>query len=75
MGFGNGPHRCPGSHLARVELRVAFEELHRRLPDYRQAPGRTVRRNLGHIKAVLELPLVFTPGAKEGESGGPGPSR
>lgn len=75
MGFGNGPHRCPGSHLARVELRVAFEELHRRLPDYRHAPGGTVRRNLGHIKAVLELPLVFTPGAREGELGGSGTSR
>jgi hypothetical protein len=30
------------------------------------APGGTVRRKLGHIKAVLESPLVFTPGGKEG---------
>jgi cytochrome P450 len=65
FGFGHGPHRCPGSHLARVELRIAFEELHRRIPDYRIAPGGTVRRHLGHIKGVHELPLVVTPGVKE----------
>jgi cytochrome P450 len=69
FGFGHGPHRCPGSHLARVELRVAFEELHRRIPDYRLAPGGTVRRHLGHIKGVDELPLVFTPNGRSDGSG------
>lgn len=70
FGFGHGPHRCPGSHLARVELRVAFEELHRRIPDYRLAPGGKVRRHLGHIKGVYRLPLVFTPGVKALGDGG-----
>jgi cytochrome P450 len=65
FGFGHGPHRCPGSHLARVELRVAFEELHRRIPDYELAPDGIVRRHLGHIKGVDALPLVFTPAEKE----------
>jgi cytochrome P450 len=65
FGFGVGPHRCPGSHVARVELQIAFEELHRRLPDYRLAPGAVVPRRLGHIKGVLELPLEFTPGPRE----------
>jgi cytochrome P450 len=35
VGFGLGPHRCLGIHLARRELRVALQALHRRLPDYR----------------------------------------
>lgn len=39
VAFGAGPHRCLGSHFARMELRVALEELHRRIPDYRIADG------------------------------------
>ncbi len=38
VGFGLGPHRCLGIHLARRELRVALQAFHRRLPDYRLHP-------------------------------------
>jgi cytochrome P450 len=37
--WGSGPHRCVGVHLARTQLRVVLEEWHRRIPEYRLAPG------------------------------------
>jgi cytochrome P450 len=39
VAFGIGPHRCIGSNLARLELRVAVEELLRLIPDFRLAEG------------------------------------
>jgi cytochrome P450 len=60
LAFGGGVHRCLGSHLARLEMRVALEELHRRLPDYAIKTGETPRYTMG-IRAVEYLPLVFTP--------------
>jgi cytochrome P450 len=61
VSFASGFHRCLGSHLARLELRVALEELHRRIPDYRITPGREpVYINYG-VRAAIQLPLSFTP--------------
>ena len=38
-GFASGWHRCLGSHLARMELRAALDEWHKRIPNYRIPEG------------------------------------
>jgi len=39
VAFGFGTHFCLGSSLARIEIRVMFEELLRRIPDWKLTPG------------------------------------
>jgi cytochrome P450 len=59
IAFAAGPHRCLGSHLARLELRIALEEWHRRIPEYRVADGIDVRFHVGGVAGVDNLPLVW----------------
>ena len=56
--FASGWHRCLGSHLARLELRVALAEWHRRIPDYRLADGAEVVLSPA-IRQATSLPLVW----------------
>ncbi|MGW2048898.1 cytochrome P450 [Streptomyces sp. NPDC001858] len=58
IAFGSGPHRCLGSHLARLELNVAVEEWHRRIPDYRIAPGQELRAH-GNMYGITSLRLEW----------------
>ena len=58
LAFGGGPHRCLGSHLARMELRVAMEEFHKRIPEYELAAGAEIHFSPG-IRQADSLPLVF----------------
>lgn len=37
-GFGGGPHRCLGAHLARMELKLILAERFRRIPEFELAP-------------------------------------
>ncbi|ETB35942.1 cytochrome P450 [Mycobacterium avium subsp. hominissuis 10-5606] len=43
ISFGMGVHRCLGSHLARLEMNLVYEEWHKRIPDYHITPGTTPR--------------------------------
>ena len=62
LGFGVGPHVCMGINLARLEIRVIFEELTRRFPDMVVAPGVTpVYAEHALVHAVESLPVEFTP--------------
>ena len=65
LSFGTGPHRCLGSHLARVVLRIAFEELLGRLPDIEPDPDRPSVSNTSQVRGVLELHTRFTPEASK----------
>ena len=57
--FGDGPHRCPGSFLARQELRIFLEEWLARIPDFSIKPGAKVVTSSGMVNGVLSLPLAW----------------
>ncbi|MBM4244276.1 MAG: cytochrome P450 [Deltaproteobacteria bacterium] len=59
VAFGAGAHRCLGSHLARMELRAALEEWHKRIPDYAIKAGAVPKVSPG-IREQLYLPLVWS---------------
>lgn len=59
IAFNAGPHRCLGSHLARVELNILYEELLARLPQFRLNPDKPPRFNCGHVVGVEELHLAW----------------
>jgi cytochrome P450 len=57
--FGVGPHRCIGSHLARLELRVALEELLAALPEFSLPEGAEPQYETGVLRTMTSLPLVY----------------
>ena len=64
IAFASGFHRCLGSHLARLELKVVLTALHERIPDYALDPEREPGYNNIAIRNVDPLPLVFTPAVR-----------
>jgi cytochrome P450 len=59
IAFGTGPHRCLGSHLARVELQILYEELLARLPEFRLDPEKPLRYHGGNVWGPDELHLLW----------------
>jgi cytochrome P450 len=60
--FGLGIHRCLGSHLARMELRVALEAWLARFPEFTLADPAAVTWAAGQVRGPRALPLRVTGG-------------
>jgi cytochrome P450 len=58
IAFGRGVHRCLGSNLARLELRIAMREWHARIPDYRIVPGTELQFTPG-VRSVDSFPMLL----------------
>lgn len=65
LAFGTSVHRCLGSHIARIELRVLLDELLRRIPDFELQDGAEVDWSKGQVQGVVKVPIRFTPGPPE----------
>jgi cytochrome P450 len=65
LAFGVGIHRCPGSHLARVEFEEMITTVLRRIPDYAIDPaGVEEYPTWSMVGGWRRLPATFTPGAR-----------
>jgi cytochrome P450 family 142 subfamily A polypeptide 1 len=61
VAFGIGSHFCLGANLARMEMRVAFREILRRLPDMEYAGGGPEFRPSALVRSCVRLLVRFTP--------------
>jgi cytochrome P450 family 142 subfamily A polypeptide 1 len=69
VAFGFGPHFCLGNSLARLELRVMFEQLLARLPDLELTDpdkGEPAYRPANFVSGYETMPVRFTPSAPVG---------
>lgn len=61
MAFGMGVHSCLGAALARMEVRVCFEELLKRIPHYELDIAASSRAHNPNVRGFSSLPMRFTP--------------
>lgn len=64
LSFGFGVHFCAGAHLARLEVRVALEELVARLPDLALRDDTVHRLPSTMLRGVETLPITFRAGTR-----------
>ena len=64
LAFGYGAHFCLGAALARMEGKVAVEEVFRRIPDYEVDHTTKVRFHSSNVTGWKTLPVTFTPGPR-----------
>lgn len=57
--FGNGPHVCPGSMLARIEIKILLEEWLPRIPEFALDPANPPRFRTGVNGSIDRLPLIW----------------
>lgn len=55
--FGAGPHRCLGSHLARIELQAFYASVLTKLPEFRLDPDKRPVFHAGNMLAISSLPI------------------
>ena len=61
LAFGQGTHFCLGASLARLEGRVALEEVQRRLKGWRVDESGLVRIHSGNVRGYSHVPITFEP--------------
>jgi cytochrome P450 len=66
IAFGAGPHRCAGSNLARMNLRISVSEIARRMKNIRLADDSPVQFHPGFSRAPESVRITFAPGPREG---------
>ncbi len=64
LGFGYGPHFCLGAALARLEGKVALEQIHSRIGDYEVDHDAKVRFHSSNVTGWTSLPITFAPGSR-----------
>jgi cytochrome P450 len=63
LGFGMGSHFCMGANLARMEMRVAIEEVLRRMPNMEYTDGGPKLSPSSLVRTCSEMRVKFTPEA------------
>ncbi len=66
LAFGQGTHFCLGASLARLEAKVALEEIQRRLPEFEIGVEGLTRVHSSSVRGFAKMPLTFPPGSRAG---------